>query len=423
MPRLIFKCPYIRGGGGRAASHLNNYVSYMATRPGVERIEEDRWPATKKQREMVQMLAGEFPLSKGMREYRDYQVSPTRANASAFISQALEENWDEMAKKENYLQYIAHRPRVQMVGTHGLFTGTGEPLVLSKVAAEVAKHSGKDSFVVLADMQRMLAHGVHVGGDAAGHAPQELLGLAHSVLLPLPPLQQRAQEDLLLPLAEMHHPAASVLLHAVYLHIPGMRRVVAVERLGDGGGGQEHPVQVVPVLSQGLAGEETLGDGGPALLGPFEVGVQIDALAVAVVHGAEDVRVPGNLPAILPVLVQQEVFVREIPHALQPVSQFLKHLRRRPLSGIELLCRIVGVRRPVVKKYRVHVCFSSFRFYFCVHSPSKQPQGIFVSGNRWHIDSWSLSASTKSLQDQSRPSPLTDSRLGLALSSMAMALS
>lgn len=34
MPRLIFKCPYVKGGSQRAAAHLSNYVRYMATREG-----------------------------------------------------------------------------------------------------------------------------------------------------------------------------------------------------------------------------------------------------------------------------------------------------------------------------------------------------------------------------------------------------
>ena len=28
MPRLIFKCPYIKGGTSAACSHLENYVQY-----------------------------------------------------------------------------------------------------------------------------------------------------------------------------------------------------------------------------------------------------------------------------------------------------------------------------------------------------------------------------------------------------------
>lgn len=42
MPRLIFKCPYIKGGTSSATAHLENYVKYMATRNGVERIDPGR---------------------------------------------------------------------------------------------------------------------------------------------------------------------------------------------------------------------------------------------------------------------------------------------------------------------------------------------------------------------------------------------
>ena len=83
IPRIIFKCPHIKCGG-RSAAHLSNYVKYAATREGVERI----------------------------------------------------------AKRENYVDYIANRPHVQKVGAHGLFTAGDDPLVLSRIADEVANHPG-----------------------------------------------------------------------------------------------------------------------------------------------------------------------------------------------------------------------------------------------------------------------------------------
>ena len=51
MPRVIFKCPYLKGGSERAASHLHNYVRYMATRKGAQRmtIGHEQLPATAKQ--------------------------------------------------------------------------------------------------------------------------------------------------------------------------------------------------------------------------------------------------------------------------------------------------------------------------------------------------------------------------------------
>ena len=73
MPRIIFKCPHIKGGTVKATSHLKNYVSYVATRDGVERIvpKEIGLPATQKQKDMVAQLVREFPLSKGLFEYED----------------------------------------------------------------------------------------------------------------------------------------------------------------------------------------------------------------------------------------------------------------------------------------------------------------------------------------------------------------
>jgi len=144
VPRLIFKCPYIKSGTSAATAHLENYVKYMATRSGVERIDPgcSEWPATLKQKKMVEQILQDFPLSRGMFEYEDYEAAPTRANASEFITRALEDNYDQIAKKDNYLKYIATRPRAQRVGSHGLFTGEEDQLVLTQVAEAVAAHPG-----------------------------------------------------------------------------------------------------------------------------------------------------------------------------------------------------------------------------------------------------------------------------------------
>lgn len=144
MPRIIFKCPYIRGGTGHGSAHLGYYVRYIATREGAEYVNFGTavLPATEKQRVMVEQLLQDFPLSRGMFEYEDYAASPTRGNATEFIARALEDNYNRVAKKENYISYIAQRPRAERIGTHALFTGEDDPLVLSQVADAVAKHSG-----------------------------------------------------------------------------------------------------------------------------------------------------------------------------------------------------------------------------------------------------------------------------------------
>ena len=181
MPRVIFKCPYIRGGSGNAAAHLDHYTHYIATREGAERITsgKDDLPVTKKQTKLVAQILRDFPLSRGMFEYEDYLASPTRGNATEFITRALEDNLmrgapaqaqrsglrgerrssgmdelsasvgseeyaacDAAAKRENYVQYIAQRPRAERLGDHALFTGSGDSLVLSHVAEKVSTHPG-----------------------------------------------------------------------------------------------------------------------------------------------------------------------------------------------------------------------------------------------------------------------------------------
>ena len=144
MPRVIFKCPYIKGGSENASAHLDHYVRYVATRKGAEHIDQGKadLPATKKQVAFIGQLLREFPLCRGMFEYEDYVTAPTQGNASEFITRALEDNFDQIAKRENYIDYIALRPRAQVLGAHALFTDNKEPIVLSQVAEMVANHPG-----------------------------------------------------------------------------------------------------------------------------------------------------------------------------------------------------------------------------------------------------------------------------------------
>ena len=144
MPRLILKCPYLKGGSDKTSAHLENLVNYIATRDGVEKIniENRNFSSTTKQGELILQLVKEFPNTKNLFEYEDYIENPSLENASEFISIAIEENFDEIGKRKNYVDYIANRPRVEKMGKHGLFTGGDDSLVLSKIADEVANHEG-----------------------------------------------------------------------------------------------------------------------------------------------------------------------------------------------------------------------------------------------------------------------------------------
>ena len=137
MARLIVKSPYIKCGGGNSAG---GYMRYIATRERVELIQNDR-PPTRKQEQLIEKLVKDFPDAKEMGEYGDYQEHPTKANASAFISQALEENWSDVQKSDGYMKYIATRPRAERLGSHGLF-GDKDGVELDKAMAELESYTG-----------------------------------------------------------------------------------------------------------------------------------------------------------------------------------------------------------------------------------------------------------------------------------------
>lgn len=141
MAKLIFTSRYLKDA---KPSQKENYVHYIGTRKGVEKIDTSKkyLPATVSQKKLVHQLLQDFPATKEMLEYEDYQRKPTIENASEFISCALEQNLDIATTRKNYVDYLAHRPRVEKIGEHGLFTDEGEPVVLGQVQNQVADHKG-----------------------------------------------------------------------------------------------------------------------------------------------------------------------------------------------------------------------------------------------------------------------------------------
>ena len=65
-----------------------------------------------------------------------------------------------------------------------------------------------------------------------------------------------------------------------------------------------------------------------------ENGRPLGALTLAVVRSAEDIRTFGDLTAVLPLPIQEEVFVRDEPHGLQPSPQFQEHHLRFRLTCV-----------------------------------------------------------------------------------------
>ena len=142
MSRVRFMSPYLKGG--RDTAKLSNRARYIATRPGVEvlRGEQQDQPATKKQQAYIQRLLCDFPGAEELLEYEDYQASPTMQHANAFIRQVQEDFAEPMSRMENYLDYVSHRPGVQMDGEHGLWCAGGKVRNLSQAVREVAEHTG-----------------------------------------------------------------------------------------------------------------------------------------------------------------------------------------------------------------------------------------------------------------------------------------
>ena len=135
MARLILKSPYIKSTGG-----ASGYLRYIATRERVELIPNDR-PPTRKQEQLIAKLVKDFPDSKTLYEYEEYLAKPTKVNASAFITLALESNWDAIHESEQYMKYIATRPRAERIGTHGLF-GDDDAISLDRAMEELENYTG-----------------------------------------------------------------------------------------------------------------------------------------------------------------------------------------------------------------------------------------------------------------------------------------
>ena len=135
MARLILKNPYIKSTGG-----ASGYLRYIATRERVELIPDDR-PPTRKQEQLVAKLVKDFPDSKTLYEYEDYLTKPTKVSASTFITLALESNRDAIHESEQYMKYIATRPRAERIGAHGLFSDD-DTISLEKAMAELERYTG-----------------------------------------------------------------------------------------------------------------------------------------------------------------------------------------------------------------------------------------------------------------------------------------
>ena len=142
MARIVLISPYLKGG--QNAAKLAQRTRYFATRPGVEVLSDERssLPATKKQQDFITRLLKSFPSCWELIEYEEYLDHPTQGSASAFIQQVQENYMEALDQKENFVDYISHRPGVQKDGEHGLWDAHGKVKNLAQAVREVADHPG-----------------------------------------------------------------------------------------------------------------------------------------------------------------------------------------------------------------------------------------------------------------------------------------
>ena len=146
MSQLIVTSRYLKSGTQKSKNKRRNYTKYIATRETVEVRDQNtidrNSTATKNQKQLLNDLLLDFPETKRYLEYEDFKANPTVENASELISTIIERNADVIGNRQNFVGYMAMRPGVQKRGSHGLFNEKDEPIILDRVANEIANHKG-----------------------------------------------------------------------------------------------------------------------------------------------------------------------------------------------------------------------------------------------------------------------------------------
>lgn len=146
MSQLIVTSRYLKSGNQKNKTKRRNYTKYIATRETVEirsqKFVDRNANATKNQEQLINDLINDFPESKRYLEYEDYEREPTIENAGELISTIVERNADVVGNRQNFVGYMAMRPGVEKRGSHGLFNEKNEPIILDRVANEIANHKG-----------------------------------------------------------------------------------------------------------------------------------------------------------------------------------------------------------------------------------------------------------------------------------------
>lgn len=195
---------------------MGGYARYIATREGVEKLDDSHRhaPATKRQQALIEKILRDFPDTKGRHEYADFQREQTVESASEFISMAIEENMDAVANTKTYADYIATRPRAERFGSHGLFTDDGVEVQLGKVSRELNAYKG-NVYTAILSLKREDA--ARLGFDHGARWRDFLRGqtqtLAENLKIPMDHLRWYASFH-----NEGHHPHVHLI---AYSTVPG----------------------------------------------------------------------------------------------------------------------------------------------------------------------------------------------------------
>ncbi len=209
MARLITKFKYLKPG---ARQSVGGYAKYIATREGVEKIDESYKlaPSSRRQQQLIEKILADFPDAKEMLEYEDYTANPTKGNASEFITRALEDNAYEVMQTKTYADYIATRPRAQRFGTHGLFTDDGVAVKLGEVSDDL-NHYGGNVWTVIISLRREDAErlGYNTGERFRDMLRTQTEALAKNFKIPMESLKWYGAFH-----NESHHPHVHLMVYA-----------------------------------------------------------------------------------------------------------------------------------------------------------------------------------------------------------------
>lgn len=139
MAKIFFTCNYYKNP---AKANTGKLLRYIGTRESVEKLPTgiDHAPSTVRQQRLITDIVKAFPCAKEYAEYKNYICNATKSNATDFINTVIRR--EDIRRLDKLMTYIAERPGVEKIGTHGLFTQTDDKIDLDAVAEEVNAHKG-----------------------------------------------------------------------------------------------------------------------------------------------------------------------------------------------------------------------------------------------------------------------------------------